>query len=200
MLSEPAAITEVLQRAALSSQETTAILKAAESAATQLESEQKASPNALSLVSRVQLRKDGMDLSIDLAGLLVPAGRHTPLILTRLVPLQLKRRGVELRLVIGGEAGRAPRGDPALLKAVARGYRWFNELVSGQAASAAEIAEREGLRKQYVGRFLPLAFLAPSSVAALVRGMQAAELNVEALTRGDLPLDWATQQRELAPL
>jgi site-specific DNA recombinase len=103
-------------------------------------------------------------------------------------------------LVIGGEAGPAPRGDPALLKAVARGYRWFNELISGKAASAAAIAKREGLRKQYVGRFLPPAFLAPSIVGAIVRGIQPAELNVEALTRGDLPLDWATQQRELASL
>jgi len=47
--------------------------------------------------------------------------------------------GVELRLAIGGEAGQMPRGDPTFLKAVARGHRWFNELISGEAASAAAI-------------------------------------------------------------
>jgi len=86
-----------------------------------------------------------------------------------------------------------------LLKAVARGYRWFNEVISGKAASAAAIAKREGLRKQYVGRFLPLAFLAPTIVAAIAKSVQPAELNIEALTRADLPHNWATQQRQLAP-
>jgi len=201
MLGDGPAITEVLERAALSSQETVAILKAAaDSVAKRSRSGDDVSPAALSLVNRIGLRKDGMELDIDLAGLLTPAIHHGPLILNRFVPVQIKRRGVELRLVIGGETSPAPRGDPTLLKAVARGYRWFNELISGKSASAAAIAKREGLRKQYVGRFIPLAFLAPTIVAAIVRGLQPAELNLEALTRADLPLDWTTQQRELAPV
>ena len=161
-----------------------AILKAAESAASQLKSQNEAPASTFNLVNRIGLRKDGMELRIDLAGLLAP--RNMPLILSRFVPVQIRRRGVELRVVIGGEAGQMPRGDPTLLKAVARGYRWFNELLSGRAGSAAAIAKREGLRKQYVGRFLPLAFLAPTIVAAIAKGLQPTELNLEALTRADL--------------
>ena len=200
MLSDATVISEVLERAAPSSEETAAVLKAVESVASQLKSGNQESASTLACVNRVGLGKDGMEIRVDLAGVLTPACNRAPIILSRFVPLQIKRRGVELRLVIGGETAQAPRGDPALLKAVARGYRWFNELVSGKASSAAEIARREGLRKQYVGRFLPLAFLAPSIVGAIVNGRQPAELNLEALTRADLPLDWATQRRDLAPV
>ena len=110
----------------------------------------------------------------------------------------MKRRGAELRLVMSGEAGRVARSDPALVKAVARGYQWFNQLLSGSAASIAEIARREGLPKQYVGRFLPLAFLAPSIVGAIVKGTQPSELNVQALVRTEMPPEWAAQRHKLS--
>jgi site-specific DNA recombinase len=196
MLSAPAAIAEVLERAAPSAEESAALFKAAETAAQRLEFGGDAPPTTFALVNRIGLRKDGMEIRLDLAGLL-SSKSHAPLIMSRFVPLQLKRRGVELRLVIGGESAPVPRCDPALLKAVARGFRWFNELVSGNARSAAAIARREGMRKQHVGRLLPLAFLAPPIMEAIVRGVQPPELNIEALTRIDLPLEWAIQKQML---
>src|SRR5215468_8395058 len=36
--------------------------------------------------------------------------------------------------------------DPALLRAVARARRWFEEITSGRVPSSAEIARREGLQ------------------------------------------------------
>ena len=62
--------------------------------------------------------------------------------------------------------------------------------VFGKRSSVAEIARREGLPKQYVGRFVPLASLAPSIVGAIVKGTQPADLNVEALIRTELRLEW----------
>ncbi len=64
--------------------------------------------------------------------------------------MQMKRRGVETRLVILGEAVAASRTDPALLRALACGYQWFGELASGRAVSTREIAAREGLSHSYV--------------------------------------------------
>jgi hypothetical protein len=67
--------------------------------------------------------------------------------LFRFVPFKVKRRGVEMRLVInGGDEPRKP--DPALLKAFARARRWFEELASGRVRSLVEIARREGLAKR----------------------------------------------------
>jgi len=197
MLKDAAAVAEVLERAALSTQETAAILKAADCVASQSGAANGSALNTLNLVTRILLRTNGMEIRIDLARLLAPESHHRCLILIRFVPLQIRRRGIELRLVMGGEAGRVPRSDPALVKAVVRGYRWFKELISGSAASIAEIARREGLPKQYVGRFLPLAFLAPSIVGAIVKGTQPPELNVEALVRIELPIHWAAQRHKL---
>jgi site-specific DNA recombinase len=194
MLTDHAAIAEALERAALSIEQIAAVFRAAEAAAQALASDDETPPSAFALVNRIGLRRDGMEISLDLAGLM-SFGSGAPLTLNRFVPLEIRRRGVELRLVMGGEAAVAPRCDPALLKAAARGFRWFNELISGRVRSAAEIARREGLRKQYIGRFLALAFLAPSLVEAIAQGVQPAELNIEALTRIDLPLDWTVQQQ-----
>ena len=197
ILSDRGATAEVLERAALSAEDTGAILKAAQSLAQDLESGTEAWPSAFTLVNRIGLRKDAVEICMDLAGLISPASGHAPLILNRVVPLQIRRRGVELRLVIVSETAPVPRNDPALLKAVARGFCWFDELASGKARSAVEIARRERLRKQYVARFLPLAFLAPSIVEAIAKGIQPADLNIEALLCRKLQLDWPSQQRML---
>lgn len=120
------------------------------------------------------------------------------LTIKRFVPLQLKRRGVELRIVMGGEAAANAKMDPTLLKAIARGRRWFNELASNRATDTLEIAKREGLHDSYVRRSIPLAFLAPSIVEAICAGRQPTDLTAERLTRrAGLPYQWAEQQKAL---
>ena len=54
----------------------------------------------------------------------------THLSLTRQIPLRVKRRGIEMRLVIGAGSGSAPRIDSTILKATARAHRWFDDLVT----------------------------------------------------------------------
>ena len=61
--------------------------------------------------------------------------------------MQIKRRGVELRLVFNGDRRKAQKADPALLKAIARAHRWFDQLVAGRVASMAEIGKRESVPK-----------------------------------------------------
>jgi site-specific DNA recombinase len=51
--------------------------------------------------------------------------------------MQLKRRGVELRLIVGDHNRSAATVDLPLLKAVARAHRWFDELSTGKAGSLA---------------------------------------------------------------
>jgi site-specific DNA recombinase len=101
------------------------------------------------------------------------------LTMTRFIKMEMKRRGVEIRLVIEGEAARAQRPDPALLKAIARGHQWFKELASGRAASVREIAKREGVYYSYVKRLIPLALLAPEIVQSICDGSQPATLTAE---------------------
>ena len=47
----------------------------------------------------------------------------------------MKRRGVEMRLIIDGDAASLARIDLPLLDATARAYRWSNDLLAGRARS-----------------------------------------------------------------
>ncbi len=48
---------------------------------------------------------------------------------------------------------------------------------------------------RYVGQLIPLAFLAPDIVAAILKGTQPVELTTETLTkRTQLPMTWAEQR------
>jgi site-specific DNA recombinase len=110
------------------------------------------------------------------------------------------RRGIETRLVLPGLAqqDRSSRWDPALVKAIARGRAWFEELVSGRARSLQELARRDGISRRYIRRLVGLAFLSPQLVEAILRGRQPAELTATRLTELDLPPDWTEQQKLLA--
>jgi site-specific DNA recombinase len=102
-----------------------------------------------------------------------------------------------MRIVIesGRDGSRAREPDAALIKAVVRAREWFEDLLSGRAQSHDEIAKREGVTRRYVGHLLPLAFLAPDIVAAIVGGAQPIGFTAETLTkRTDLPLGWAEQR------
>ena len=120
------------------------------------------------------------------------------LALARFVPMRMKRRGVEMRLIIDGDTASLARVDLPLLKATARAYRWSNDLLAGRAQSIGEIARREHLTARHVRRVMRLAFLAPTIVEAIVEGRQPADLSTLALTqRIELPPLWIGQEQAL---
>lgn len=117
--------------------------------------------------------------------------------LAKFVPMQMKRRGVEIRMVLEGDAG-PTRVDLTLLKNVARARRWSQDLLSGRVQSVDELARREGVAGRYVRELMPLGFLSPRIVEAIAAGRQPPELTVIELTRRiDLPLLWSAQERAL---
>src|SRR3984893_17903251 len=115
-------------------------------------------------------------------------------------PMAFRRRGVEIRLVLPAVAIQNDRSrcDPTLIKAIARGRAWFEELAAGRARSLRELAERDGITRRYVRRLVDLAFLSPELVEAILQGRQPVELTATRLTELDLPLDWADQRRLVA--
>jgi site-specific DNA recombinase len=115
-------------------------------------------------------------------------------------PMAFRRRGVEIRLVLPAAAIQNDRSrcDPTLIKAIARGRAWFEELAAGRARSLRELAERDGITRRYVRRLVDLAFLSPELVEAILQGRQPIELTATRLTELDLPLDWADQRSLLA--
>jgi DNA invertase Pin-like site-specific DNA recombinase len=153
-------------------------------------------------IARVDLKRDAMLLALDLTAL-VPEELISVLgsgvRMTHLVPMKLKRKGVETRLVIPGEAATTSRSDPALLRAVARSYQWFSELACGKEISTRRIAIREKVDDSFIRRLVPLGLLAPSVIESICTGKQPASLSAERLKyHRNLPIDWNAQERLLA--
>ena len=118
--------------------------------------------------------------------------------LSRVVPLRMKRRGVETRIIMTASEDLPRKVDSALLKAVARSKAWFEELASGRVRSLTDIARREKIAPRYVERLSRLSFVAPRIVEAICQGRQPADLSAERLlNRIDLPLEWPVQLNAL---
>ena len=130
-------------------------------------------------MDRVELKSDGIRVSIKLPIASAEKSRAQlpdQVAIARSFPMQLKRRGVELRLIVGDHNRSAAIVDLSLLKAVARAHRWFDEISTGKARSLAAIAAREGLAVRYVGRLIRLAFHSSSRTIRHWGGFQAENL------------------------
>ncbi len=117
------------------------------------------------------------------------------------VPIAFTRRRGRKRIVApdGTELEPAsslpPTGaiDNALVKAIARAYRWQRMLESGEFATLRELAKAEGLDAAYVSRMLRLTLLAPDLVDDILAGPQTAALDLRRLAI-PFSLDWQEQK------
>ena len=61
----------------------------------------------------------------------------------------------------GAEWAPRPRVDNAMVKALARAFRWRKMLDAGVHATLEDFARAKGVAASYVSRILPLTLLAP---------------------------------------
>jgi hypothetical protein len=113
------------------------------------------------------------------------------------VPLNFRRRGRELRLVLPNVQHANARIDQTLIGLVSRGYRWRHEIVHGTSSSATEIAKRENGTDAYVCRLMRLSFLAPEFLEAIVRESSTNLSLRRLLSLPSPPLDWPSQKEML---
>ena len=85
------------------------------------------------------------------------------------------------------------RADPAMVKALARAFRWKRLLDDGRYASISEIATAEKIDRGYVGSILRLTLLAPDIVEAILDGRQPDGLGLPALLE-PFPIEWDQQR------
>ncbi len=153
------------------------------------------------VVNRIELSPIRLRVILSAAALMPanPDAADAPeAVLIRDVPLRIKRRGVEMRLIIEGPSASPTTPDPVLLNEIRRAHRCFEALVSGQVRSVAELATVEGISDRYVSSLLPLALLAPEIVEAIAAGRQPPELTAHRLIRTvDLPIAWTAQKQLL---
>lgn len=96
-----------------------------------------------------------------------------------------------------GGAAQPRRVDSALVKALARAFRWKRKLESGEFATIAELAECEGIAPSYMTRVLCLTLLAPDIVVAIIDGRQGPEVTLAQVLE-PFPSEWPEQRRVLA--
>lgn len=114
------------------------------------------------------------------------------------LPIALKRRGVEARIIVEGNLQREREPDKALVNLIARAHLYLRALTDGAGRNIQDTATQFGVHRADVSRILPLAFLAPKIVEAILNGRQPADLSARQLARHiDLPIDWAEQIERL---
>ncbi|MFM8747237.1 MAG: hypothetical protein ACKOED_11310 [Aestuariivirga sp.] len=115
---------------------------------------------------------------------------------TVVVPFTIRKRGGrKLILTPYGTPASPPtrsRRDSALLKALARGFRWKKMLQEGNDQTLEEIANAANIKPSYVSRLLRITLLAPELVEAVLAGRQPPGLSM-ARAMQPFPLEWSQQ-------
>src|SRR5215210_8289633 len=90
------------------------------------------------------------------------------------VPLSFRRRPGRKTVVTpvrdGSEAALPTRADPALVKALARAFRYQRLLNVGRYASISEMAAGERIERGYLSSLLRLTLIAPDIMEAILDG------------------------------
>ena len=197
ILADQAALVVGIQDSSEAAENVEQILGIASNWSERLRNESEARAALGELIKHVQLTQTGLRVTVNIPVVSGGAGPGDGISLSHFVPMRMRRRGVELRLILDGHTGGRQQVDAALLKALARAHAWFEDVASARASSLAEIARREGLRKRYVARLTKLAFLAPSIAEAIAEGRTPIGVNLQMLMDGRLELApcWSEQQR-----
>ncbi len=116
--------------------------------------------------------------------------------MTVTVPFAIRKRGGRKLVITPNGTMKAPvsraRVDSALLKALARGFRWRKLLETGDYATIEEIAEAENINPSYVSRVLRMTLLAPEIVETILAGKQPEGLTM-ARAMQPFPIEWPNQ-------
>ncbi|MFZ2102490.1 MAG: hypothetical protein WAU86_18190 [Oricola sp.] len=115
------------------------------------------------------------------------------------LPIALRRRGVERRIIVNGDGGSpSSNPDPVLVGLIAKAHGYLNRLTRGEDISASDLAAEEKLDGSDLSRILRLAFLAPDITGAILDGTQPVELTATWLMRlGEIPYRWGDQRKAL---
>jgi hypothetical protein len=123
---------------------------------------------------------------------------NSPSRITVQVPLRFVSRGGRKAVYVPVACATPQRHhDNALLKALARAYRWRKLIEDGEYTSITELADAKGVNQSYACRLLRITLLAPELVTAILDGKQPAALTLKNLMK-QFPLEWVWQQDGLA--
>ncbi|MDO5656760.1 MAG: hypothetical protein Q4G36_00300 [Paracoccus sp. (in: a-proteobacteria)] len=124
--------------------------------------------------------------------------RGTPIseTVTLNVPFRIVRRGGRKQMQTPEGSARPRKIDSALVKALARAFRWKRMLESGEYATIADLADREGNASSYMACVLRFTLIATNFVEAILDGRQGPAVTLARVLE-PIPTDWAEQPTNL---
>ncbi len=148
----------------------------------------------LAVIDRVRIGRDSLEITLNPDHLSkafgVPVQDPDTDHLTFQTAFTLRRRGVETKLLLDGDA--LPR-DETLLRNIARGHAFLDEITSGQ--SVQQIAKDNDLSVRRIQQTVEFAFLSPDVVCHVVEGRQPDFLTADWCLKNEIPVDWTEQIR-----
>ena len=158
-----------------------------------------------SILHRITLQPDAIIMEIDTNGLGEAIGIETtdtqasapePAITN--LPIRLRRRGVETKLVLTADPQTTSNPDPGLIRLIAQAHYFLEQLTNGAARSITDLAAITGTNPTEISRILPFAFLAPDITRTILEGRHPVELTARHLSRIEhLPMTWKDQRSAL---
>ncbi|MCR9223330.1 MAG: recombinase family protein [Hyphomonas sp.] len=139
----------------------------------------RADVDRLDLVRKVNVIESSIQIELN-------EGVHPGVIKTKFI---LRKRGVELKLVLSAGTVRAP--DLTLVKRILRAMTWLDQIKLGKTIS--EIAKAENVTPEYVTHNLGLSFLSPRVLKAIASGNQRPEISAYKLSKMAIPEEWNGQ-------
>jgi hypothetical protein len=116
--------------------------------------------------------------------------------LTVRVPLRIGRKAGQRTVVIPvqteGDNTVRTIADPALVKALARAFRYQKLLDKGEYASITEMAAAEKIERGYLGTLLRMTLLAPEVVETILDGLDLDRIALPTLLQ-PFPINWSEQ-------
>lgn len=153
-------------------------------------------PDWCALVERATVAPGDLTIQLDVTTLAdrlrLSAGRLSPEALQISAPFQLRRRGVETRIILGGST---PEPDHTLIRNIAKAVDWFEAIKRGYTFS--DIAKREKTSARRIQDLIGLAFLAPDVIEKAIGGTLPPHVTTKSLIRNGVPSDWSGQRRVL---
>lgn len=153
------------------------------------------------ILERVTVHRDHIDLTVRLDGLRSSGEANSNRLPVTIisVPVELRRSGMAMRLVIHAAGDATSRGpDPKLGALIAKAHDWCSRLTSGRYDGVQAIATEEKVTSSYVTRVIYVALLAPDLALRILKGDHPSELNARKLLgMVPLPEGWEDQRQVL---
>ena len=199
-------ILDILRCSSLGITETQHVAKVAKD---YLASQEKVRNELRSVVTRIVVRQQNVELELSKKALLrsfltpqhseelaatLPASED---LITLEADAQLRRCGGEVRLLLADTDQNRARPVPSLVRAVARAHDWMDRILRGEIPNQRALAKQTGFDERYISRIIPLAFLAPDITEAILDGKQDPNLSLEKCVN-EFPFEWALQRAALA--